>query len=1040
MSAKALACAHPDLILTFSILTRSHLVRSLAQLLGQKEEACLHALQLLQKAHCVRFDASHDHWYGTQGAPLRRAADEISTDVRLAGQLSPYAQALLQLRQGQTLPGCDALLDVARQHLSLGHSGAGMVCLDILLKYTQEWDSAAQSDVDIRHYVTLVRSMLGLSMFLCKRVDDALLLLPKARQVANGLGDRRVTLLLDLTEASLRHLTQMHNTEPPRALLARTVKDIQDLGDVDILASTAHSIGILHFMQAEFQQAITFLRVDNTRTCLNHFDYFEGSRNRYIASAACALGKDALAFGAMASGQRTAELEKQRLTAKWCQVHLVDDLLRMGKAHEALPLLDGLIDHCDPETETRLWNWGQRNLAHYHFQCGKLDIAHNILRRSMQLSLHHGLHRPYYNFTWLFDMLWKFDEHGLPPVPGYELELELTAALQGPNRQFKAAALRIRALQQEKRGAVPAAIAELARHALEHAEAVENPLEIARSRLILARCSKALGLHEEGDALHQAACATLARYTQYDCPHDARRKAAPYVPPVAHCLARLQQGMETLPLWEVMEEHVQRIVLVVADALEVERTALFRLGEEEELVCLGSYNLTAAEIHSAAFMQQYMWFMEHVREKRPAVLHDAQGAALCVPLRVPRESPLLLVAHCRFLPERITQQSLSLFQEVGQAVALELRAAFLLQKRMEESHRQSEARARLAAVHVSNAETPYYGASLSHMLQQADHVAATDASVLILGETGVGKEMLARRIHAYGGRSGPFVPVHPASTPENLFESAFFGHEKGAFTGAHRQKIGLFELADKGTLFIDELGDVPMTMQTKLLRVLQEKAFLRVGGTREISSDFRLVCATNRDLPRMLREGGFREDLYYRVAVMPLYLPPLRERPEDVLLLAQIFLERFAQRYQRILPALRAEDKDRLCAYNWPGNIRELKSVMERTAILYNGGRMHLALDAVQEIPTGASPSPLTPLTLSVTPEALTQDIMGDLPSMETVQARYILNVLKATRGKIDGPGGAAQILQMKRSTLYAKIRKYGLDAHSLAYGPQGKG
>lgn len=1036
MAASTLGLSYPDLVLTFSIVQQGHPVRSLAQLTGQDEDTCLRALHVLREASCAYCDSAHGHWQGLQGSPLRREADASRAHVRSSENVSSYMGALLQLEDGHLLAGCDAMLDAAHEFLGRGHSGAGLICLDILIMYAHDWSSEGQNDAEIRQYVTFIRCMLGLSMFLCKRVDAALTLLPKARQVALLLGDRRVSLLLDLTEASLRHLTQLHNTEPPRALLARTIKDIQDLGDADILASTARYIGILHFMQAEFHQAIDFLRMGSVQNVLKHFDYFEHSSVRYIASAACALGNDALAFGVVQAGQRAALAQGQRLSAKWCQVHLVDDLLRMGKTEAALPILDELVFVCDPETETRLWNWGQRNLAFYHFQCGHLDVAHRILHQGMVLSQRYGLNRPYYNFTWLFDLLWSFEEHGLPPVPGYELEVELNAALQGPNRQFKSAALRIRALQQEKAGTAPAAIAELAQHALEHAQAVGNPLETARAKRILARCYKAMGKQAEGDSLYHAACATLARYTQYDCPAHALQANQPYVPPAALCLQRLRQGMEALPLWETLEEHMRRIVLLVGDALEVERAALFQLGGKEACVCLGSYNIAAEEIHSVLFDEQRVWLLAQHGAESLVITHKEQGASLCVPLNVPGEGSLVLFAQCMFLPERIQHQKSQLFEDVGQAVALELRATFLLQKRMDEKHRQSEARARIAAAQVGSTETPYYGASLGRILQQADNVASTDASVLILGETGVGKEMLARRIHAYGGRIGPFVPVHPASTSEHLFESEFFGHEKGAFTGAQRQKIGLFELADKGTLFIDEVGDIPMNMQIKLLRVLQEKSFLRVGGTREIHSDFRLVCATNRDLSRMLREGTFREDLYYRVAVMPLYLPPLRERPEDVLLLAQIFMERFAKRYQREVPPLGKEDRACLRAYGWPGNIRELKSVMERSVILYTGGRMHLALGAGHELRQDFGEQDKEHADIV---HNFLAALAEDVPSMEVLQARYIRSILERTRGKIDGPQGAAAILGMKRSTLYAKIRKYGLDSYSLAYGAVGR-
>ena len=1037
------------LVLTLHMLRESHPTLCLIQIMEQDRETCIAALRTLQRQGCARYDKERDRWQGIPGEALDQAAHKAR--AALARATFPFTVALLHLERCDNedatgkgiLEGCDALLHVARHHLRAGHSGALLTCLDMLMHHLRLWRAEGQDQAALRHYMQLIRCTQGLSMYLCKRVDTALELLPKARQAAHLLGDKRVLLTLDLAEASQRHLTFSHNTEPPRALLARTLEAIQSLGDRDILDSTAHVIGILHFMQAEFQNAIAYLRTGNASHFEQQFDYFEESRWRYIASAACGLGKSALALGAMLHCLREAQLTHRRLAARWFQVHLADDLLRMGKPEEALEHLDAVLACAEPDTETRLWNWAVRCLAYYHFQHGRIRTAHHLLYHSMLLSIRLDLPRPYYGFTWLFDMLWGFEDMGLPPIPGYALEQELGAALQGPNRQFQAAALRVRALQQEKSGVSPEMVAETARCSLQHAQAVGNPLEVARSTLILSRCQSSLGLHGEAARLHDEARATLARYTQYDCPPPRAGTRllpdpVPYVPAPRKCLQNLQQGLENLPVWNNLEEHIQRLLNLVRDALEVERTAIFRRDDAHTLTCLGACNLSVLEVQSSFFAPLHHWLLTALTDggKVATRLRTEDSAALCLALPIPQERPLLFFAQCHYLTERIEQQDMRLFEELGQILGLELRTALLLQKRMQETQRLAEERARMAAVHMDSVEMPYYGTSMGPILRQIDHVADTDASVLILGETGAGKEMLARRVHAYSGRSGPFVPVHPASTPESLFESEFFGHEKGAFTGAHRQKVGLFELADKGTLFIDELGEIPLSMQTKLLRVLQEKTLLRVGGTREIRSDFRLVSATNRDLLHMVRQGSFREDLYYRVAVMPLLLPPLRERPEDIVQLAQLFLERFARRYQRRVPPLGPQEQKQLCAYAWPGNIRELKSVMERTVILCDGHRLRLALETVPAPTLPPSPPPASAASPLPLPE-FAADFAGTLPSMEELQIRYLRKVLQITRGKIDGPQGAAHILGMKRSTLYAKIRQYGLDAATLAYGKE---
>jgi transcriptional regulator with GAF, ATPase, and Fis domain len=294
------------------------------------------------------------------------------------------------------------------------------------------------------------------------------------------------------------------------------------------------------------------------------------------------------------------------------------------------------------------------------------------------------------------------------------------------------------------------------------------------------------------------------------------------------------------------------------------------------------------------------------------------------------------------------------------------------------------------------------------ILAQLDLIAGSDGTVLIMGETGTGKELFANRLHQKSTRrESPFVIVDPTTIPETLVESELFGHEKGAFTGADRQKPGRLELANGGTLFIDEVGEIPKSVQAKLLRVLQEKTLVRVGGTRTLRSDFRLVAATNRDLAAEVAAGRFREDLYYRINVVPLVIPPLRERKEDIPLLARTFLAKYAARYGRPEIELSGEDGEKLMGHDWPGNVRELENVVERTVLLSMGEELEFRLPAEE---------------LNVA-----RNHFSDYPTLDEMQRRYIQQVLEKTGGKIGGPGGAAQILGMKRTTLNDRMRKLGL-------------
>jgi len=296
--------------------------------------------------------------------------------------------------------------------------------------------------------------------------------------------------------------------------------------------------------------------------------------------------------------------------------------------------------------------------------------------------------------------------------------------------------------------------------------------------------------------------------------------------------------------------------------------------------------------------------------------------------------------------------------------------------------------------------------ALKRVLNQIETVAPTDSTVMIFGETGTGKERLARAVHDLGTRGKrAFVKVNCASVPAGLLESELFGHEKGAFTGAIAQRIGRFELAHQGTLFLDEVGDIPLELQPKLLRVLQEKQFERLGSSRTMTSDVRIVAATNRDLAKMVDSGQFRSDLFYRLSVFPVLVPPLRDRREDIPLLAHYFLSKFAKRMKKNVDAIPPETMDALCRYPWPGNVRELEHLIERAVILSPGPE--LRIPSIELEPTRAA------------------DVGSGAPStLEGIEREHILRVLRETKGKIGGPGGAAERLGMNRTTLNSRMQK----------------
>jgi formate hydrogenlyase transcriptional activator len=302
---------------------------------------------------------------------------------------------------------------------------------------------------------------------------------------------------------------------------------------------------------------------------------------------------------------------------------------------------------------------------------------------------------------------------------------------------------------------------------------------------------------------------------------------------------------------------------------------------------------------------------------------------------------------------------------------------------------------------VEHTEIVGQSLSMKRVLSQAEQVARTDSTVFILGETGTGKELLARAIHSMSARKDrPLITVNCASLPPTLIESELFGREKGAYTGAMTKMIGRFEIADGSTLFLDEIGELPLELQSKLLRVLEEGSFERLGSTKTLHVNVRIIAATNRDIEQEVKDGKFRKDLYYRLNVFPIMIPPLRDRPEDIPLMVWAFVRGFQKRMGKAIEGISKKSMEALQSYSWPGNVRELRNVIEHAMILSKGKTLTVGLPRHSSSEGGAT------------------------RNLEDMERSHILNVLEKTHWRVAGKGGAAEVLGLKRSTLYSKMRK----------------
>jgi formate hydrogenlyase transcriptional activator len=426
-----------------------------------------------------------------------------------------------------------------------------------------------------------------------------------------------------------------------------------------------------------------------------------------------------------------------------------------------------------------------------------------------------------------------------------------------------------------------------------------------------------------------------------------------------------------------------------------------------------SLELTPAEVDEIRSRSPRLINREEFAQLPPKFATPAEAenihSAVSIPL-VSGSKPLGILTLGSTRESTFKQEELGLLLQVGNQVALAMENALAFGKVSEARDQLNTQKAYLEdEIRYDRNLEDIVGKSraLRESLSKAEVVATTEATVLLMGETGTGKELVARLIHNLSSRRNrTFVKLNCAAVPSGLMESELFGHERGAFTGAVTTKSGRFELANQGSLFLDEVGDIPLDLQPKLLRVLQEKEFERLGSTRTLKVDVRLIAATNRDLSHMVAKREFREDLYYRLAVFPIQLPPLRERREDIPVLVEYFVARYAHRMKKRIREIPTAAMRAMAEWTWPGNIRELQNFIERAVILSTGECLEVPLEELRSPRTErASTEPVRSLNL------------------REVERDAILEALSKTHGRISGPGGAAALLGLKRTTLQSRMR-----------------
>ncbi|MBU2648590.1 sigma 54-interacting transcriptional regulator [bacterium] len=855
-----------------------------------------------------------------------------------------------------------------------------------------------------------------------QQCPELVLQLEKASQLAARWGDKRSQALLNLHRG--RNLYLAGKDGEALAALSLGVESVRKLGDADILSRTTLFFGIYYFIQGRFKEALGYFEQAN--------QVFETQDPAALADpylpiflgyCATYLGQFHRAIGSLDCNWRLAQERPYQTTATTIRAALGTVLLVAGKKQVAAFHLESALKEAE-ESENSLARYlAGQGMAFLHFVKGQLEKSYRLLGKNVTEGRQLGLFPQFFS-PWALEMVFEFQRKGMKPITGFSFEQRTQAISKASNTQLQGIALRLQATachRQDPKRAL-ACLAESEALLVQSGD----PLQLARTVLEIARVKLDEGNQETARRLAHKAWLSLAGYGEEFFPDDLRNLLGNGVFQFENRTAQeafLKQSLEITESFvpgEDLEESLIKIVSACNRMLGAERGGLFRWrtasGAEVPELWAAS-NLTRSEVGSDDFYPSLSMIKKAFRDQEPQVIrpdfpvyrsagHQAR-AVLCLPIELDGELTTILYHDNSYFNDCFDRLDDSLKAQIVRRVKIYLQRALRF-NRLEAEKEQLNAVKSLQMDHFQQESFITENRQIQKLLVHVDQVAVTDSAVLLMGETGVGKELMARRLYQMSPRyPGSFVVVDLTSIPESLLESELFGHEKGAFTGANQQKKGRIEFAHQGTLFIDELGEIPRSIQVKLLRVLQEKTYMRVGGTTPLFSDFRLITATNRDLEKEVAAGRFREDLYYRISVIPFIIPPLRDRGNDVILLTHHFLDRYTKKYNRRGIRLSAQDEAMIKAYHWPGNVRELKNVIEKAVILSTDNKVDIQLTPSRD--------------------STSQNPFSGFPSMEEVQRRYIRFVLEKTGHRIDGEGGAAHLLGMKRTTLYARMKKLGL-------------
>ncbi len=858
-----------------------------------------------------------------------------------------------------------------------------------------------------------------LSFNLGKGFNDAMMMMEKAQSAADRSGDRRSQALINLHLGRLCYFADQRLKAIKYFEIGKA--EVDKLGDEDIILRASEFIGLYYFIQGIFPTAKQYFEM-----AVSHYEteaWFRSAINpsgpMWLSYCSAFMGHFYEAVGTVDYYRRLALDRSARSLAITLRAVLGIILLMMNKKDEAFFHLSGALQEALIHDNGLAKYHARGGLSYHHYLEGRLDEAGEGIEQVLQEGVSSGLIRQYASPMWL-EMLNDYHCQG-KSIASLNFPGELTRTMHEPNIHLRGVVLRLRAKNAIDQGADDGTIETDLASSEAYLKQSGDPIQLAKTWVEMARLQLRRGEKEKARILAQKAWKGFSGYGDVYYPDDLRHllviKSDLAIPIEEHekILESYMDMIQGLVPSENLDEILRQAVMAANRFFGAERGGIFWFGSsasENGPELRGARNLSEKDVVDQAFRSNLALvfkvyrenLMQIVREENAESPSNRPKAVLCIPLTIGGRVQAVLYQDNSYTSDCFDHL------ERPQISRMVLKLTTYLEKNYRQNQRGKQTGANYrtpfpqTGLHEIVAESP----AMVRLLEQADRIAASDSTTLILGETGVGKELLALRLHEKSPRrEQPFVIIEMSSIPETLMESELFGHEKGAFTGADSRKIGRIELAHRGTLFLDEIGEIPKSLQVKLLRLLQDKKLFRIGGTKPVISDFRLVAATNRNLAEEVAAGRFREDLYYRLNVMSLTIPPLRQRKEDIAHLAGFYIAKYAAKYAHPGIGLSADNERKLMAYDWPGNVRELKNLIERAVLLWTGGQLTI------DIPLGEKTS--------------NGNLYHDLRTLDEMQRRYINYILEITGGRIGGPGGAAERLGIKRTTLNHRMKILGL-------------